>query len=144
MKRTTPIGRKPREAYLALLFAGLLSGCGLVGAHHDAAPGAAGTVQAGPLPPGATPTAAPHLKILDSVTNDRATALLAQHCGGCHGPGSAGSGGFLSKMDAASLVAAGVVVPGSPTKSSVFLESESGAMPPGQPLSSSDVALLEA
>jgi mono/diheme cytochrome c family protein len=75
----------------------------------------------------------------------RAREVLARNCQRCHGQNGAASGGFDYVLDVARLVAEGLVLPGEPDASPLFVRAESGAMPPPaeQPRpSASDVALL--
>lgn len=59
--------------------------------------------------------------------------LLQDRCGGCHGPGSNGAGGFDYVDDLTRLVTSQLLVPGDPAGSPIWARMDGGSMPPGGP-----------
>lgn len=66
----------------------------------------------------------------------RALAVLSNHCGSCHGgptvSANANQGGFTAITDPAEMVAADLIVPGSPQESELFERMAAGEMPPAE------------
>jgi mono/diheme cytochrome c family protein len=60
----------------------------------------------------------------------RARAVLARHCGGCHGGTGKAKGGMGYILDRDRLVGAGQVVPGKPGSSPLYQRVQAGEMPP--------------
>jgi mono/diheme cytochrome c family protein len=70
-----------------------------------------------------------------------AMAIFQNNCTGCHTP-SSGPSGVYDVTDPTHLIAGGLVVKGQPDASSVYTQVNSGAMPPGTPLSAADIATI--
>jgi mono/diheme cytochrome c family protein len=62
----------------------------------------------------------------------RVETILRTHCGGCHGPGGTGKGGFDYLLDRDRLVARSQVVPGKAADSPLLQRVLEGEMPPGK------------
>jgi serine/threonine-protein kinase len=56
--------------------------------------------------------------------------IATTNCVTCHGPGSSAEGGFGTVLDVSAMIGSGEVVPGSPERSPVFAQVNSGIMPP--------------
>lgn len=55
--------------------------------------------------------------------------ILLSHCGGCHSQG-VDSGGLGNIEDIDALIARGLIVPGNPDESAIYVRIETGTMPP--------------
>lgn len=73
----------------------------------------------------------------DPQLQETAFKILATNCATCHGEGS-GSANVHSLNNLKHMVASGLIVPGQPTKSPLYLEIQSGAMPPNGALPRAD------
>jgi mono/diheme cytochrome c family protein len=74
----------------------------------------------------------------------RIEGVLTQYCSSCHGPGSAGEGGFSTVLDRDAMVRQHWLVPYAPARSSVWRRIADGSMPPaGSPaLSKKDAEMV--
>lgn len=73
----------------------------------------------------------------DPQLQEAAFKILSTNCSTCHGEGS-GSANIHSLNNLKHLISSGLIVPGEPTKSPLYLEIQNGSMPPRAPLSRAD------
>jgi mono/diheme cytochrome c family protein len=66
----------------------------------------------------------------DRPLAEKARAILASHCGACHGPGGSGKGGFAFVLDRDRLVSRDFIRPGKPAESPLWQRVEQKEMPP--------------
>jgi mono/diheme cytochrome c family protein len=59
-----------------------------------------------------------------------ALSALDTYCASCHGPDSAGKGGFRTVLDVGAMIADGKIVPDDPAKSSIYVRMSNSSMPP--------------
>jgi len=76
-----------------------------------------------------------------SATEQQALAILSTNCVSCHGGGNS-SGGVSNITDVASLLQAGLIIPGQPNQSPLILAVQLGRMPLGGALSVQDIQTL--
>ncbi|MGZ3794234.1 MAG: Ig-like domain-containing protein [Bdellovibrio sp.] len=119
-----------KKIVLFSIFSATISGCGyplsLVGVKGDSANNNNNTTTSAPV---------------DSALQKAALNTLSQNCSACHGSGS-GSGDVHDLDNVKHMVSSGLIVPGDPSKSPLFLEIESGAMPPKGPLAKEEQDII--
>ncbi|MCB0405840.1 MAG: hypothetical protein KDD51_13740 [Bdellovibrionales bacterium] len=82
------------------------------------------------------------LVILDQGKHEQVMMLLESKCASCHGPASSGLGGLGYITDVDLLVTRRKVIPGDSPGSPIYYRCADGSMPPGAPLSDSEVAMI--
>jgi mono/diheme cytochrome c family protein len=92
-----------------------------------------------PTNPGPSPSPAPTAS--PSPDQPQALQIISQSCTGCHGATS-GSAGVYGLTDVNHLIQSGLIVPGQPAQSFLFTKINSGAMPPGNPLSAANQEII--
>lgn len=80
--------------------------------------------------------------IADSALTTQAMAVLSTNCAACHSSNSPGFGGFSSSDDAQKMYEDGLIAPGDPQNSALYLWSSNGSMPPGAPIGSADYNII--
>ena len=81
------------------------------------------------------------LASLSNSYQSQALSILQSNCTSCHGATS-GSGGVFNLTSPAHLVSIGLVVPGQPSQSGLYLAINGGGMPLGGALSTADQAVI--